>query len=93
MCDRNETTLVFDSAVAIREERNVKVLLFSGDVFYESNPMYSDSDERPKFEVKKNIKQMDSSIEPPIDVSYFDDNQLHLFKVNFKTFDQGDKKK
>ena len=83
MCDRSDTSLVIDSAVAVREESGVKFLLFSANEFYESNPIESDSDERPKF-AKKNITEIHSTLVSPIDASYEYENHLYLSQVRLK---------
>ena len=81
MCDRSDTSLVIDSAVAVRKASSVKFLLFSANEFYESNPIDSDIDERPKF-AKKSIREKHSELEPPIDASYHYESQLYLSHVS-----------
>ena len=85
ICNRSDTSLVIDSAVAIEEESKVKFLLFYQQVYYESNLMDSDSDERPKFEVKSNITEINSNIIPPIEMSVFNSKQRRIGLVNVST--------
>ena len=84
MCDRS-ASLVFDSAVSFERESNTTFWLFSGKELYESKPMDSDSDERPKF-VKKNVIDINQNISPPIDVSFYTnrDNRIRLANVSYK---------
>ena len=83
VCNRSDANLVIDSAAAIETESNITFLLFSGEVFYESHLM--DNNERPKFEVKKNITEIDSIVSPPIDMSFYDRTERLIGLVNVST--------
>ena len=85
ICDRSDTHLVIDSAAAIETGSNITFLLFSGEVFYESNPIDSHSDQRPKFEVKRNITEIHSEVVPPIDLSVYNRKQRRIGLVNVST--------
>ena len=85
LCDRSDTNLVIDSAVAIETGSNITFLLFSGEVFYESNPINSHSDQRPKFEVKRNITEIHSEVVPPIDLSDYDSAEREIGLINVST--------
>lgn len=86
MCDR-QSSLTIDSALVLTDQRQtntskVKFLLFSGEVVFTSEPIDIDSDERPKF-VEKNLKEINSSLEPPIDLSF--SYKENSFLINVRT--------
>ena len=68
LCDRSDISLVIDSAVAYYKKDGPKVMLFSGDRFYESY-FVNITANRMDFTVKS-IKQLDNKLEPPIDTAY-----------------------
>ena len=82
LCDRNYSSLVFDSVVAIERGSEVRFWLFYGDVFYESNPMEIGSDERPTFQVKRNVTEIHPNISAPIDLSYYRNYTIGLVNVS-----------
>ena len=84
LCDRSNTSVVFDSAVAYYTEVGLKVMLFSGDQLYESESVNM-TDDRINLTVKS-IKQLDEGLEPPIETAYYKKEAftkaLHLINVS-----------
>ena len=82
LCDRSDTSLVIDSAVAYYEKDGLKVMLFSGDQLYESESV-DITDNRIELTVKS-IKQLNETLEPPIGTAFksvfFE--KLYLFNVS-----------
>ena len=68
MCDRSDSSLVIDSAVAYNMKEGLKIMLFSGDQFYESESVDM-NDYRIAFKVKS-IKELNETLEPPIDTAF-----------------------
>ena len=67
MCNTNDSSLVIDSAIAYPSGIGFKVLLFSGDVLYESESV-DRSENRMNF-TSKPIKEFSSPLEPTIDIA------------------------
>ena len=65
LCDRSDSTLVIDSAVAYHSKAGLKVMLFSGDQFYESESV--DIPGYPMDFTVKSIKELNETLEPPIE--------------------------
>ena len=69
-------SLVIDSAVAYYTKDGIRVMLFSGDQFYESESV-GINDNLIDFKVKS-IKELDETLKPPIDTAYNDINDPEL---------------
>ena len=67
LCDRRDS-LVIDSAIAYPTSNGMKVLLFSGHVFYESE-LINNTNDRMNF-TSKPIKELNETLEPPIDIAF-----------------------
>ena len=80
LCDRNDKSLVIDSAVAYTYKSKVKVLLFYGDKVSESEPMDSNAINGSIFAVKS-LKELHSSLKGPIHTAYEDSIFLLLHNV------------
>ena len=82
----NDLSLVIDSAVAYYENYGLnskKVMLFSGHQLYESK-FLNKTDYRIDFKVKLIHKELNETLEPPIDIAYNDisDSGVDLCLIN-----------
>ena len=80
MCNTNDSSLVIDSAFAYASGIGFKVLLFSGDVLYESESV-NRSENRMNF-TSKPIKELSNELEAPIDIATISKYENTLLFVN-----------
>ena len=97
MCDRNDTSLVIDSALSVPVGTEYRIYLFSGDKFYKASALTDDITDRLNFtsgairqiDVNENFQTDDKNIiKPPIDTAFYSPNSrgkddLELHNVSF----------
>ena len=85
MCNTNDSSLVIDSAIAYPSGIGFKVLLFSGDVLYESESV-NGSEIHSNFKSKP-IKELSPQLEAPINIATMNSmngNSLLFINVSIK---------